>query len=333
MKIMITGGAGFIGSQLGYSLSKQGHDVFLLDNMSYGYKDNLLVDGKNFGNFIHEDIRSANLHKHLKGMDYVFHFAGIAPLPNCQENPYEAIDVNVAGTANVLEGCRRQGVKRVIFASTSAVYENNENFPCKEDSIVLPDLIYATSKLQSEILCNSFFKSYQMEVVILRFFNVYGPHQDFQRKQPPLIGYIIKSLLNKQRPILHSNGEQRRDYVYIDDVINLCNVVIDNPEAPGNIFNVSSGNTISVKEIYQNIAANFQTHLLPVFRESSKFWDKYPMLFDGPYPLKEKRIEKEVNKFSLGCTLKSKNMLNWHAKTSLEDGFKKVTQYAKMLEK
>jgi len=118
MKIMITGSAGFIGSQLGYSLAKEGYDVFLLDNMSYGHKDNLLIGGEDFGTFIHEDVRSDNLYKHLRGMDCVFHFAGIAPLPNCQENPYEAIDVNVAGTANVLETCRRQGVNKFSLGCT-----------------------------------------------------------------------------------------------------------------------------------------------------------------------------------------------------------------------
>ena len=331
MNIMITGGAGFIGSQLGYRLAKEGHNIYLLDNMSFGHEDNLVINGERFGTFIREDIRSDNLVKHFKGMDYVFHFAGIAPLPNCQENPYEAIDVNVAGTANVLEAARRNNVKRVVFASTSAIYENNKAFPCREDFEVSPDLIYATSKLQSEMLCNSFSKAYGLETVILRFFNVYGPHQDFRRKQPPLIGYIIKSLLSNKRPVLHSDGEQRRDYVYIDDVLDLCRIVIEHPAAPDNIFNVASGTTTSVKEIYQHIAKDFNTQITPVYNESSKFWDKYPMLFTGPKPLSLERVEKEVNKYSLGCTLKTKKLLNWGPRISTIEGFRKVVEYAKKL--
>ena len=225
-KIVITGGAGFIGSQLGNNLHKQGHEVILLDNMSFGHEDNLIIDGKKFGTFILDDIRNKSIFNHTKGADYVFHFAGIAPLPNCQENPYNASEINVAGTANVLEACRVNGVKRVIFASTSAIYENNYKFPSKEEDLVNPDLIYATTKLQCEYLCHSFASSYGMEIVCLRFFNVYGPHQDFKRKQPPLIGYLIREFMLGNSPILHSNGEQKRDYVYIDDLINMCHIVM-----------------------------------------------------------------------------------------------------------
>ena len=155
MKILITGGAGFIGSQLGYSLYQKGHDVILLDNMSYGNKDNLEIEGKTFGTFIEDDIRNKTLFDYTKDVDYIYHFAGIAPLPDCQENPKEAIDNNVSGTANVLEAARINGVKRVIFASTSAVYENHTNYPAKESDDVHPDLIYSICKRQCELLCKS----------------------------------------------------------------------------------------------------------------------------------------------------------------------------------
>ena len=131
MRILITGGAGFIGSQLGFRLFNEGHDVLLLDNMSYGHEDNLTIDGKTFGTFIKSDVRDkGDMMKYTKGVDCVFHFAGIAPLPDCQIDPYNAVDVNVSGTANVLEASRINGVKRVVFASTSAIYENNEKFYC-----------------------------------------------------------------------------------------------------------------------------------------------------------------------------------------------------------
>ena len=118
-KIMITGAAGFIGSQLGYRLYKDGHEMLLIDDMSFGYEDNLENDGERFGTFVREDVRSEKMYAHMKGVDYVFHFAGISALPVCQEQPYRAIDVNVAGTANVLAAARKNNVKRVIFASTS----------------------------------------------------------------------------------------------------------------------------------------------------------------------------------------------------------------------
>ena len=330
-KILITGGAGFIGSQLGYLLHNEGHEVLLLDNMSFGHKDNLIIDGKKFGTFILDDIRNKSFFKHCKEVDYVFHLAGIAPLPNCQEDPYEAVNVNVAGTANVLEACRVNGVKRVIFASTSALYENNKVSPFAEKDEIYPDLIYATTKLQCEKLCNSFNKTYGLETVILRFFNVYGPHQDFQRKQPPLTGYLIKEFMMGNAPILHSDGYQRRDYVYVDDLLEMCKIVMTHKKASGEIFNVSSGKTISVREIVSMISSNFKETKEPIYREAHKFWDKYPKLFQGKYPLKIKRLEEEVKKFSLGCVYKSKKILGWEAKTDFKIGFKNSVNYAKKI--
>ena len=312
-KILITGGAGFIGSQLGNNLDKQGHEVILLDNMSFGHEDNLVVDGKRFGTFILDDIRNKSLFEHMKGVDYVFHFAGIAPLPNCQEDPYEAVEINVAGTANVLEACRVNGVKRIIFASTSAIYENNDLFPCKEADEVYPDLIYATTKLQCEHLCNAFTNSYGMDIVCLRFFNVYGPHQDFKRGGTP---------------ILHSDGNQKRDYVYVDDLLEMCNIVMSHDKAPGNIFNVSSGIPISVRDIVDEISSNFEKVSMPTYRSADLFWEKYSNLFEGKYPLKMERLNKEVNKYSKGCVIKSSEILGWKAKTSLEEGFKNTVEYA-----
>src|ERR1044071_5038484 len=123
-KIGVTGAAGFSGSQLSKSFVDEGHEVLLLDNMSYGYLDNLVIDGKTFGKFLGVDICSPDLVKHFAGADYVFHFAGISALPVCQERPQYAMQVNVGGTANVLEAARLAGVHRVIFASTGAIYEN-----------------------------------------------------------------------------------------------------------------------------------------------------------------------------------------------------------------
>jgi len=328
-KILVTGGAGFIGSQIGYHLYNLGHEIILLDNMSYGHEDNLIINGKRFGTFIKEDVRSPAIYDIMHGVDYVFHFAGIAPLPVNQENPYEAISVNVAGTANVLDAARKIGVKRFIFASTSAIYENNTVFPSKEDERVAPNLVYATSKLQCELLCKSFYEVYGLPTVMLRFFNVYGPHQDFRRLSPPLTGYIIRELLQNRVPTLHSNGNQSRDYVYIDDLIEMAMICMGHPEAPGEIFNVASGLPHSVNYIYQELSeALGKSHIKPVFREAKLLWEKYPALFTGAMTLDEHRLEKEVNKYALGSTKKSENILGWKAKTSLRKGMTKTAEYA-----
>lgn len=330
-KILITGGAGFIGSQLGYYLHKKGHDIILLDNMSYGNIDNLEINGKTFGKFIQDDIRSKNVFDYTKGVDYIYHFAGIAPLPDCQENPKQAIDVNVSGTANILEAARLNGVKRVIFSSTSAVYENHESFPAKESDDVFPDLVYATSKKQSELLCKSFLNVYNLPIVILRFFNVYGPHQDFRRKHPPLTGYLMKTFLKNEIPTLFSDGEQRRDYVYIDDLIKICEIVMTHDKAVGEKFNVSSGNSYSVNEIYKSVAKCFKVKCKPNYSNPSNFWDAYPHLFKGQYKLDKDRLKKEVLKYCLGDTEKSQKVLNWEAKTTLDHGIKQCVEHAKTI--
>ena len=156
----------------------------------------------------------------------------------------------------MLELSRQAGVRRVVVASTSAVYENNEHFPCREDDVVSPTLLYSVSKQQTEQLCRSYFNDYDMEVVVTRYYNVYGPQQDIRRKSPPFVGYVARELIAGRQPILHSDGEQRRDYVYVGDVIAMNIACMDHPKAPGQTFNVASGTSWSVNELYTIIAGS-----------------------------------------------------------------------------
>lgn len=328
-KIVITGGAGFIGSKLGYKLHKDGYEVLLLDDLSSGYEHNLSIDGESFGEFVKADITSAGLEKYFDGADCVFHFAAISALPVCQSDPGKAISVNTAGTANILEAARKAGVRRLVFASTSAIYENNTNFPCKEDDNVSPNLVYSVSKLNAETLCKAFSQVYGMEIVITRYYNVYGPHQDIVRKSPPFVGYVIKELLNGRAPAFHSDGEQKRDYVFIDDVNALNILCMTHPKAAGGIFNVASGESYSVNQIFNIISSLMGTSITPTFREPEKFWDKYPELYQGKYPLDGKRLAKEVNKFSLGSTKAAEEKLGWRAVTSINDGLARTVEHAR----
>ena len=149
-KVAITGGMGFVGSNLGYMLHKNGYDVLLLDDLSYGHLDNLKINGEPFGTFKKVDIRIPDLKNYFSDIDYVFHLAGISTLPVCQSDPVNSIDVNVTGTVNVLEASRLTNVKRVIFASTAGVYENNTKFPCEEDDLTEPLLTYTLTKSFSD---------------------------------------------------------------------------------------------------------------------------------------------------------------------------------------
>jgi UDP-glucose 4-epimerase len=330
-KVAITGGAGFVGSNLGSMLHQKGYDVLLLDDLSFGNIDNLKKNGETFGTFRKIDIRTSELKNYFSDVDYVFHLAGISTLPVCQSEPVNSIDVNVTGTVNVLEAARQSNVKRVIFASTAGVYENNSEFPCKEDDLTEPSLTYTLTKSFCEKLCNSYFKLYGLETCVTRYNNVYGPNQDINRKSPPFVAYVIREILQNRQPIFHSDGNQKRDYVYIDDVNELNFLCMINPNAKNQIFNVSSGKAFSVNEIYEIIVSIINSKIKPLYRNSELFWDKYPRLFEGNLVLNKKWIEKEVDKFALSSTEKAEKILNWKAKISMREGLEYTIKHAQKL--
>src|SRR5258708_1008679 len=327
MRILITGGAGFIGSQLGLHLSEK-HDVYPLDNLKYGYLHNFANNKKLLKNFINMDIRDTKMEDVLKDIDVVFHFAGIISLPGCNDDPGEAYSCNVAGTANVLEMARRNNVKKIIFASTTAVYENETGEPFKESDLPNPALVYAQTKKASEDICKSFIDMYGMDITILRFFNVYGPHMDFR---PPsyLISYVIGCLLKREVPILHSNGKQARDFVFVSDVARLCEIVMTHPSAKNEVFNVGSGKAVTVQQIFDIIAGHLEEKKIkPIYRNPKLLWKTFSRQFEGEYPIKPELIEKEVNKLTLANTEKTKKILGWEAKIGIEEGLRKTVAYA-----
>ncbi len=330
MNILITGGAGFIGSQLGFYLQSKGHNVILVDSLAYGHIDNLIVNGKAFPQFVSLDIRDPQLETLMTNVDVVFHLAGVSSLPECNYHVYDAYSTNTAGTGNVLESARRKGVKRIIFSSTSAVYENNTIFPLSESTSVNPILIYSLSKKHSEELCTSYIQMYGMDICILRFFNIYGPHMDYLRPNPPFVSYIIKCLLEKSAPVLHSNGNQKRDMVYVDDVLKMCEIVMTHPNAKNEIFNVGSGKAYSIQEVFDVLDKAFgTTGIKPTYRRPEKIWDKYPGMFQGAHPINKEFIIREVNKYTLASIEKSKKMLGWESLVSLSDGLQKTVAFAK----
>ncbi len=327
MRILITGGAGFIGSQLGLYLAKN-HDVYPLDNLKYGYLYNFAGNKQLLNSFIKMDIRDPKMENALKNIDVVFHFAGIISLPGCNDDSGEAYSCNVAGTANVLEMGRRNNVKKFIFASTTAVYENETVVPFKESVSPNPTLVYAQTKKFSEDICKSFIDMYGMDITILRFFNVYGPHMDFR---PPsyLISYIIGCLLKKEVPVLHSNGKQARDFVFVSDVAKLCEIAMTHPNAKNDVFNVGSGKAVTVQQIFDIIAEHLgEKKFKPIYRDPKLLWEKFPRQFKGKYPIKPEFIEKEVNKLTLADTKKTKKILNWEAKVGIEEGLGETVAYA-----
>lgn len=336
-KILITGAAGFIGSQLAYRLYKQGEEVTLIDNFSYGKEDNLIFDDYDFNSEIyHNDIRNLEFMEELfaqKKFDIIYHFAGITPLPDCQNNPVEAVDVNVRGTTIILFLARKYGIKGVIFASTSAVYENNTNFPSTEDVVEKPSLIYPSSKYAAEQLCKAFYDAYHLPITILRFTNVYGPHIDCLRTQPPVMAYIIRELYQNKSPILHSDGNQERDFIYVDDLLDLALLVRKNKAF--DIVNVSTNKTVSINTIVNLISQKMhKENLKPTYMNTMHFWNNYPQLYNEPYPISSELLEHEVLKYTCLSNEHAYKTYGWKPKTSIEDGINKTIEYTlKILEK
>lgn len=326
MKTLITGAAGFIGSQLAHRLWQQGEELVLIDNYSYGREDNLIFDDHDFRSEVMKlDIRDKEgIENIFKGgdIDYAYNIAGIAPLPDNQLNPQEAIEVNVVGFVNILENARIYGVKKVIQASTNAMYENETEFPTSEANFKVPTLIYPNTKYAAERFAQSYCDTYGMNVTCLRFANVYGPHVDCLRKQPPFVAYMVRELYYNRTPIFHSTGEQRRDYIYVEDLIDLAIAVrkTDGFDA----VNVSSNKNYSVNEMYQ-IAQNIMgKSIKPDYASDAHYWEKYPALFDGKYPIRESILNHEINKYSLCDNSYAYEKYGWSPKFSMEDGLKEL---------
>ena len=329
MNILITGGAGFIGSQLAYKFIKKGYNITIIDNMSYGHADNLLFDDLDLGEYLqYIDIRDRVQLKELfekSNFDYVYNIAGIAPLPDCQSDPCEAIDVNIKGFVNILELSRIYGVRTVIQASTNAMYENEVKFPTFEAEFNLPTLIYPNTKYCAERFAQSYCDTYGMNVCCVRFANVYGPHVDCLRKQPPFVGYLIRELYYDRTPIFHSDGNQSRDYIYVDDLTDLLEKV---QRCVGfDTVNCSSNKSYSVKQIYNIAQKIFNKNIPAKYVDSSNYWNKYPNLYEGVYSIKQEILNHEVNKYSLCDNTHAYARYDWEPKTDINEGMKNMIEY------
>lgn len=330
-KILVTGAAGFIGSQLAHRLWQDGNEVVMLDNFSYGSEDNLIFEDADFrSTILREDIRDREAIEELYRMekfDIVYHIAGITPLPDCQLSPAEAVEVNVMGTVNLLEAGRRYGVGKIIFASTSAVYENNTDFPSVEENVVPPSLIYPNTKYTAERYCQAYADVYGMNITCLRFANVFGPHLDCLRTQPPVVGYLIREFYYDRAPVLHSTGEQRRDFVYVEDLIELA--VCAQQGSGYDVVNVSTNKTYSINELAHTVARLLgKEHIKPQYVASGNYWNKYPELYQGAYPISEKALEGEVVKYTQLSNAHAKQKYGWEPKVDLETGIRRTIAFS-----
>ncbi len=254
MRVLVTGGAGFIGSHLVDRLLREGAEVRVLDNLATGHRRNLAHVAGDIDE--HDaDLRDpAALAHAVDGIELIYHQAALASVPRSVKDPQTTFDVNVTGTLNLLVAARDAGVRRVVFASSSSVYGDSPISPKHEDLTPNPLSPYAISKLSGEQLCTVFNTLYDIETVSLRYFNVFGPRQDPDSPYAAVTPKFIRALMSGERPAIYGDGEQSRGFTYISDVVEGNMLAGRVPEAAGQVMNLASDTSVSVNHALALIA-------------------------------------------------------------------------------
>ena len=252
MRVLVTGGGGFIGSHLAEQLLADGHDVRVLDSFVTGRRENIahlpdvdLVEG---------DVQSyERVNTAVRGCEVVLHQAALPSVPRSVQDPLTTTAVNVTGTLNVLLASRDAGVRRVIYASSSSVYGAGPELPKREAMATVPISPYAVSKLAAEGFCRSFAGIYGLETVSLRYFNVFGPRQDPNSEYAAVIPRWIELLLDGGRPLVHGDGETTRDFTFVGNVVQANLLAMMAGDVSGEVFNAACGDRISLNQVLAQI--------------------------------------------------------------------------------
>ena len=249
---LVTGGAGFIGSHVARALVEQGGRVRIIDNLSTGYLDNIAEVGE--VDFINASINDNDaLKRALEDVEIVFHQAAIPSVPRSINYPIETHDASVNGTFSLLLAARDCKVRRVVYAASSSVYGDQAESPKRETMRPDPLSPYAVAKLVGEYYCQVFTRSYGLETVSLRYFNVFGPRQDPGSQYSGVISRFILSLESGEQPVIYGDGEQTRDFTYVSNVVDANLLAAQAPEASGKVFNVANGESISINEVLETL--------------------------------------------------------------------------------
>lgn len=266
-KILITGGLGFIGSYIADELIDE-NEVLIIDNKSTGKVENLQNINHENLTLIEKDLNDADLDDILTDVDYVFHLAAMASVPLSIENPSECIENNMDATIKLINACKNNNVKKIIFSSSSSVYGDNTNIPLKESEYPLPKSPYAASKASGELFLKTYYEAYGLNYISLRYFNVFGPKQDKNSQYAAVIPNFITALLEGEQPIIYGDGEQTRDFIYIRDVVN-ANIKAAESDYNG-IINVASGKKTTIKELYKIISETLGSNIEPKYLPERK---------------------------------------------------------------
>ena len=314
-KILVTGGAGFIGSNLCEALLGLGAEVVCLDNFATGHRHNIeeFLTNKRFF-LIDGDIRNLETcQRACEGVDFVLHEAALGSVPRSINDPITSNEVNVSGFLNMLVAARDNGVKRFIYAASSSTYGDSTELPKVEDRIGKPLSPYAITKYVNELYADIFHKTYGLDTIGLRYFNVFGPKQDPNGSYAAVIPLFIKKLINHESPVINGDGSFSRDFTYIDNVIlmNLLCLTTENQEALNQVYNTAAGERTSLLELVKYLIL----HL-------SKYDDKIEKVEIQFGPLRKGDIP-----HSLASIEKAKELLKYQDYTSFNQGIGKTAAW------
>lgn len=306
---LVTGGAGFIGSNLVELLLSKSLSVKVIDNFSTGKWDNLRSMQKDFSDrlqVVEGDIRNLPfLEKEFLGSQGIFHLAAIPSVQQSVTDPLTCHDANITGTLNVLLAARNQGVPRVVFASSCAIYGDSPELPKQEGMPGHPLSPYAIHKATGEQYARLFYTLYGLETYCLRFFNVFGPRQDPRSDYAAVIPRFIERMINKQRPIIYGDGEQTRDFIYVGDIVAANWAAMNATAGGGEIFNIGTGNSHSLNELFHCLRNILQCEMDPQY-ESARSGDV---------------------RLSYADVDKAKRVLQFTASTGFETGLRNTLQW------
>lgn len=315
MKIVVTGGAGFIGSNTCEAFVNEGLEVICLDNFLTGKRENIahLMDSPLF-KLIEGDIRNLeDCKKAVEGADLVLHLAALGSVPRSIADPITSNDINIGGTLNMLVASRDAGIKRFVYAASSSTYGDSEILPKVENVIGRPLSPYAITKYVSELYADVFGKTYGLNCIGLRYFNVFGRRQDPNGAYAAVIPKFTANLLQKESPVINGDGSFSRDFTYIDNVIQMNRLALftENEAALNEVYNVAFGESSTLNELYYELRANLSEYdsslasLEPVYGPTRK----------GDIP------------HSLASIDKAKNLLGYDPKFSLKTGLKETVKW------
>ena len=313
--VLVTGGAGFIGSNLCKTLLDLNTKVVCLDNFSTGKKANLnlFLDHQNF-NLIEADIRESEAClKACEGVDYILHQAALGSVPRSINDPKTTNDVNVSGFLNMLVAAKESKVKRFIYAASSSTYGDSESLPKIEDHIGKPMSPYAITKYVNELYADVFHKTYELDSIGLRYFNVFGPNQDPDGAYAAVIPKFVKNLIDHESPIINGDGSFSRDFTYIENVIqmNLLAMLSDDPEALNHVYNVACSERTNLNQLVEIL----KSELSKFDPEISGISAKYGPSRQGDVP------------HSLASIEKAKKLLGYQPEFSVKKGLAEAVSW------